>query len=55
MLLSGNHAEIERWRRQESLRRTALRRPDMLDDVELTDEDRRFIQRLHEDGTATTQ
>ena len=29
-LLSGNHAEIERWRREEALRRTALRRPDLL-------------------------
>lgn len=30
VLLSGNHAEIERWRRQEALRRTAERRPDLL-------------------------
>lgn len=29
-LLSGNHAEIERWRREEALRRTARRRPDLL-------------------------
>ena len=51
VLLSGNHAEIERWRRQESLRRTALRRPDMLESVDLTEENRRFIDTLMEDGT----
>jgi tRNA (guanine37-N1)-methyltransferase len=31
VLVSGNHAQIERWRRDESLRRTATRRPDLLD------------------------
>jgi tRNA (guanine37-N1)-methyltransferase len=30
VLLSGNHAQIDRWRRDESLRRTATRRPDLL-------------------------
>ena len=46
VLLSGNHAEIARWRRQESLRRTFERRPDLLQTAELTDEDRRFIGSL---------
>ena len=46
VLLSGNHAEIARWRRQESLRRTFERRPDLLETAELTDEDRRFIDSL---------
>ncbi|MCH7624858.1 MAG: tRNA (guanosine(37)-N1)-methyltransferase TrmD [Chloroflexi bacterium] len=56
VLLSGNHAEIERWRRRESLRRTALRRPDMLQNVELSDEDRNFVDTLlEEDGTATAR
>lgn len=36
VLLSGNHAEIERWRRRESVRRTALRRPDLLDNARLS-------------------
>jgi tRNA (guanine37-N1)-methyltransferase len=31
ILMSGNHAEIARWRRQESIRRTFLRRPDLWD------------------------
>jgi tRNA (guanine37-N1)-methyltransferase len=43
VLLSGNHAKIERWRRRESLRRTFERRPDLLDTAPLSDEDRRFI------------
>ncbi|HEY1655120.1 MAG TPA: tRNA (guanosine(37)-N1)-methyltransferase TrmD [Candidatus Tumulicola sp.] len=38
VLLSGNHAEIARWRRQESRRRTAQRRPDLLDDALRADE-----------------
>ena len=53
VLLSGNHAEIERWRRRESLRRTALRRPDMLEDVKLTEEDRRFVDSLQEDDATS--
>ncbi len=35
VLLSGNHAEIARWRQQQSLQRTATRRPDLLDDQTL--------------------
>ena len=45
-LLSGNHAEIERWRRRESLRRTFERRPDLLALAVLTPEDRGFLERL---------
>ena len=36
VLLSGNHREIKRWRLQQSLGRTWLRRPDLLEHVELT-------------------
>ncbi|MBI5587690.1 MAG: tRNA (guanosine(37)-N1)-methyltransferase TrmD [Deltaproteobacteria bacterium] len=36
VLLSGNHAEIERWRRIESLARTAKRRPDLIEKADLT-------------------
>ena len=46
VLLSGNHAEIERWRRRESLRRTKERRPDLLDAASLTDEDRKLLEGL---------
>jgi tRNA (guanine37-N1)-methyltransferase len=44
MLLSGHHAEIARWRRQQSLLRTAHRRPDLLARARLTDDERRWLQ-----------
>lgn len=46
VLLSGHHAEVARWRRQEALRRTWQRRPDLLDKRELSDADRRFLDEL---------
>ena len=45
-LLSGNHAEIVRWRRQESLRRTWERRPDLLANARLSPQDREFLNAL---------
>ena len=49
VLLSGNHAEIARWRRQQSLRRTLLRRPDLLDRARLGDTDRGYIGKLRQE------
>ncbi|KHF32377.1 tRNA (guanine-N(1)-)-methyltransferase [Paenibacillus sp. P1XP2] len=46
ILLSGHHANIELWRREQALKRTLERRPDLLDKVELTDQDRQFLKRL---------
>jgi tRNA (guanine37-N1)-methyltransferase len=46
VLLSGNHAEIARWRRQESLRRTLQHRPDMLGKADLSQEDLTYLQHL---------
>ncbi len=46
VLLSGDHARIARWRRQEALRRTFLRRPDMLLKLELSEEDRAFLSEM---------
>lgn len=43
ILLSGNHKEIRKWRRKESLKRTLLRRPDLLKKNELTEEDRELL------------
>ena len=43
ILLSGNHAEIARWRRQESIRRTFLRRPDLLKNAVLSEKEQRLI------------
>ncbi|WP_438350115.1 tRNA (guanosine(37)-N1)-methyltransferase TrmD [Paenibacillus sp. FA6] len=46
MLLSGHHANIEVWRRQQALKRTFTRRPDLLDKLALTDQDMKYIQEL---------
>jgi tRNA (guanine37-N1)-methyltransferase len=46
VLLSGHHAEVERWRRREALRRTLIRRPDLLEAAPLTDPDRAELDRL---------
>jgi tRNA (guanine37-N1)-methyltransferase len=46
VLLSGDHAEVERWRRREALRRTFERRPDLLETAALTDADREWIESL---------
>jgi len=44
VLLGGNHARIAQWRRQQSLVRTCLRRPDLLEKIELSDEDRDLLE-----------
>ena len=46
ILLSGHHANIEKWRRQQSLERTYLRRPDMLSKAELGKKDIEFLREL---------
>ncbi len=43
VLLSGNHAEIAAWRRRQSILKTAARRPDLLDNVTLSDKERAWI------------
>ncbi len=50
ILLSGNHGEVDRWRRRESLRRTLERRPDLLESAPLTDEDRQILEELRAAG-----
>lgn len=44
VLLSGNHAQIARWRRQQALGRTFLRRPDLLDEISLSADDRALLR-----------
>ncbi|MGJ7033968.1 tRNA (guanosine(37)-N1)-methyltransferase TrmD [Anoxybacillus eryuanensis] len=44
VLLSGNHRLIEEWRQKESLRRTWLRRPDLLETYELTEQQKKWIE-----------
>lgn len=46
VLRSGHAANIERWRRQEALRRTWMRRPELLDTASLSDEDVQFLKTL---------
>jgi tRNA (guanine37-N1)-methyltransferase len=45
ILLSGDHAKIEKWRREQSLLRTLARRPDLLEKAELTDSDKKFLEK----------
>ena len=52
VLLSGHHAQIERWRRRESLRRTFLQRPDLLAGASLSEEDKAFLREVKtQEGT----
>jgi tRNA (guanine37-N1)-methyltransferase len=46
VLLSGNHVEIRRWRKREALSRTLERRPDLLDEAALDDEEREMLREL---------
>lgn len=46
VLLSGNHAEIARWRRRQALLRTLHRRPDLLEKAPLSEEDRKFLEQV---------
>jgi len=46
VLLSGDHARIARWRREQALLRTFQRRPDLLNTADLSDKDRDFLNSL---------
>lgn len=46
VLLSGNHAEIERWRKREAIARTLQRRPDLLAAAALDEEERKILREL---------
>ena len=46
VLLSGHHANIERWRREQSLLRTAVRRPDLLETAVLSEKDKKYLQEM---------
>src|SRR5258708_16358564 len=55
VLLSGNHAEIRRWRKREAVSRTLQRRPDLLAGATLDDEEQQILHELQNDGTAGLQ
>jgi tRNA (guanine37-N1)-methyltransferase len=46
ILLSGNHGEIEKWRRMQALKRTLERRPDLLQSAALTKEEEKMLSKL---------
>ena len=46
VLASGNHAKINKWRREQALSRTFNKRPDMLEKAELSKEDLKFVESL---------
>jgi len=50
VLLSGNHEVIRLWRRKAALRTTRERRPDLLEAAELTDEDKRILDEIENEG-----
>ena len=52
VLLSGDHARVARWRREQSLLRTLRRRPDLLENVQLNEEDQEFLANQDQDDAA---
>ena len=46
ILLSGDHAKIDKWRREQALLRTFKKRPDMLEKAELSKQDMKFVESL---------
>ncbi|MBS6561016.1 MAG: tRNA (guanosine(37)-N1)-methyltransferase TrmD, partial [Clostridiales bacterium] len=48
VLLSGNHAKIEAWRREQSIKRTLERRPDLLKNANLSEKDKKVLAKLEE-------
>ena len=46
VLLSGHHANIEKWRREQSILRTRERRPDLLEKCELTEKEKKWLEEL---------
>ena len=48
VLISGHHANINKWKRQEALRNTLKKRPDLLEKAELTEEDIKFLDSIRE-------
>ena len=51
VLLSGNHAQIAKWRRQQSIIRTLKRRPELLDKAKLNTEERQLVNNLKTETT----
>ena len=46
VLKSGHHENIEKWRRREAIKTTYMKRPDLLKNAQLTEEEKEFIEKL---------
>ena len=46
VLLSGHHGNVDQWRREKSLERTLQRRPDLLETADLSEKDRKYLNKL---------
>ena len=46
ILLSGHHQNINKWRRYQALKNTYLKRPELLENVELSEEDRKYLKEI---------
>jgi len=53
VLVSGNHEEIRRWRRQTALEKTVRNRPDLLEGAALGDEDKQLLARIADEQART--
>jgi tRNA (guanine37-N1)-methyltransferase len=51
VLLSGDHARVARWRREQSLRRTLAQRPDLLESAPLSESDRKLLREIAQEET----
>lgn len=49
VLLSGHHANIEKWRREQSIARTLERRPDLLEEAALSEREREYLEALRQE------
>ncbi|WNB90424.1 tRNA (guanosine(37)-N1)-methyltransferase TrmD [Bacillus sp. NEB1478] len=54
VLMSGNHKHIEEWRKKESLRRTYVRRPDLLEKMNLSVLEEKWLEEIKQNNTKTT-
>lgn len=54
VLLSGHHANIDKWRREQSVIRTAMHRPDLLEKAELSEQEAALVQKVREQNAEDT-
>ena len=55
ILLSGHHANVDKWRREQSIIRTLDKRPDLLEEAVLDKKEQKFLRKLLEERKDTTQ